>query len=414
MSEHEEWVCPHCGTRNSDQFCENCGAPRPAAPQPAPAEERVSDETQVLPGMPAAEGNPSVGGPDSAGPEAVPPLPPSPPLQAPPAASPKNRTMKILGGVAIVLLLAVIGVFAYMSGAEDRYVKKAMEAEQVTMDARELVLDIKSMKGDPDSDQDKDFIERVHKAKGNLEKLSGDLKSIHTGSKYQAVNKDLVEAVMLEKSIFDDVETVLKEPTGEDAGKAVGRVKDQIQELKDRGAKLQIGAADFTDAMDLTGLDQQLTGYVRKRQAAEAAARARAQAEAAAKAKAEAEARARVLQQKRAKRTQEEIDAATDVDYIATDLQVVNGNQLRFDGFFLNKTSHPIVSVNSFELEVQLYKNGDVVYPGTGQFRRQVTNGLLYPNQRQGRRLSINTNDKIPDFDDFRVSTSDARWTYRQ
>ena len=176
MSEHEEWVCPHCGTRNSDQFCENCGAPRPAASQPAPAEERVSDETQVLPGMPAAEGNPSVGGPDSAGPEAVPPLPPSPPLQAPPAASPKNRTMKILGGVAIVLLLAVIGVFAYMSGAEDRYVKKAMEAEQVTMDARELVLDIKSMKGDPDSDQDKDFIERVHKAKGNLEKLSGDLK----------------------------------------------------------------------------------------------------------------------------------------------------------------------------------------------------------------------------------------------
>ena len=322
--------------------------------------------------------------------------------------------MKILGGVAIVLLLAVIGVFAYMSGAEDRYVKKAMEAEQVTMDARELVLDIKSMKGDPDSDQDKDFIERVHKAKGNLEKLSGDLKSIHTGSKYQAVNKDLVEAVMLEKSIFDDVETVLKEPTGEDAGKAVGRVKDQIQELKDRGAKLQIGAADFTDAMDLTGLDQQLTGYVRKRQAAEAAARARAQAEAAAKAKAEAEARARVLQQKRAKRTQEEIDAATDVDYIATDLQVVNGNQLRFDGFFLNKTSHPIVSVNSFELEVQLYKNGDVVYSGTGQFGRQVMNGLLYPNQRQGRRLSINTNDKIPDFDDFRVSTSDARWTYRQ
>ena len=72
MSEHEEWVCPHCGTRNSDQFCENCGAPRPAASQPAPAEERVSDETQVLPGMPAVEGNPSVGGPDSAGPEAVP------------------------------------------------------------------------------------------------------------------------------------------------------------------------------------------------------------------------------------------------------------------------------------------------------------------------------------------------------
>ena len=540
MLEHEEWICPNCGKRNADRFCENCGTPRPVTPQPAPSGEQaapgmpgvsdlmgaapeqptgaagpmptqpfsgaeqvpgetqkmpgvsdlmgaapepptgaagpmssqpfsgadqasdetqrmprvtepmgaapepptgaagpmssqpfsgvdqVSDDTQVMPRVaepmgaapgqtfgPAGQMTPQ---PVRPTPAQVPPMgppqtPPMGPAQAPP--SKNNRTVKILSGVAIVLLLAVIGVFAYISGAEGRYEKKAMEAEQVTMDARNLVLDIKSLQGTPDSDQDKDFIDRVEKAKGNLDQLSGSLKSMRTGSKYQSVNKDLVEAVMLETTVLDDVHTVLADPTGGDAPKAVARVKDHVAELKDRGAKIQIGAADFTQPMDLTGLDQQLTGYIQKRKAAEAAAKAKAAAEAAAKAKAEAEARAKALQQKKAKRVQEELNAADSVDYIATDLQLV-GHQAKLSGYFLNKTPHPIMSIDSSGLEIKLYKDGEIVYDWAGQLGKQVMNGWLYPNQRRNAALNVFLDDEIPDFDDFRVYMSNTYWTYHQ
>ncbi len=493
MLEHEEWICPNCGKRNADRFCENCGTPRPVTPQPAPSGEQaapgmpgvsdlmgaapeqptgaagpmptqpfsgaeqvpgktqkmpgvsdlmgaapepptgaagpmpsqpfsgvdqVSDETQEMPRvsepMDAAPGQ-TFGPAGQMTPQPVRPTPAQVPPMGPPQAPPSknNRTVKILSGVAIVLFLAVIGVFAYISGAEGRYEKKAMEAEQVTMDARNLVLDIKSLQGTPDSDQDKDFIDRVEKAKGNLDQLGGSLKSMRTGSKYQSVNKDLVEAVMLETTVLDDVHTVLADPTGGDAPKAVARVKDHVAELKDRGAKIQIGAADFTQPMDLTGLDQQLTGYIQKRKAAEAAAKAKAAAEAAAKAKAEAEARAKALQQKKAKRIQEELNAADSVDYIATDLQLV-GHQAKLSGYFLNKTPHPIMSIDSSGLEIKLYKDGEIVYDWAGQLGKQVMNGWLYPNQRRNAALNVFLDDEIPDFDDFRVYMSNTYWTYHQ
>ena len=415
-SEKGVWVCPECGAQNDDKFCENCGAPRSVASSSSQSSDDIEDKTQVMPPVsllansaPAKQLATKVD--ESSGKE--PPLPSgSPASMTKVAGKSQKRTIKILSGVAIFLLLAVIGIFAYISGAEERYEKKVMDAEQVTMDVRELVLDIKSLQGNPDSDSDKEFIDRIEKAQENLDKLSGELNSIHTGSKYKSVNGDLVEAVKLEQTIFTDVQTVLNDPLNGDGNKTVSRVRENVKELKDRGANLKIEQADFTEAMDLTGLDQQLAGYIQKRRVADAAAKARAKAEAAAKAKAAAEARAKILQQKKEKRMHDELEDATAVYYIALDLQVANDNMLKLNGFFMNLTENPVISADSFDLDVRLYKNDEVVYTCTGQFSQINMIGLLYPHTRQPFSLNIVTDGDIPDFDDFRVSTSNMNWTY--
>lgn len=166
-----------------------------------------------------------------------------------------GNTTKILGGLAIFLILIAAGFFAFTQYEQHAYIKQAVYAEEVASDARDVALECQGLSGNPESDA---------------------LKSARPGSKYRTANADLVEALILEENILEDVQRVVKNPSDKDTNATIARVKQNVAELKDRGTKLAIDKTDFASALDLKDLDGLLNSYAKKYRMAVGATKAAA------------------------------------------------------------------------------------------------------------------------------------------
>ena len=187
-----------------------------------------------------------------------------------------GNTTKILGGVAIFLILIAAGFFAFTQYEQHAYIKQAVYAEEVASDARDVALECQGLSGNPESDAARDFLDQLNAVQGNLKKATDALKSARPGSKYRTANADLVEALILEENILEDVQRVIKNPSDKDTNATIARVKQNVTELKDRGTKLAIDKTDFASALDLKDLDGLLNSYAKKHRMAVGATKAAA------------------------------------------------------------------------------------------------------------------------------------------
>lgn len=186
----------------------------------------------------------------------------------------ERKKRNILLAIIAVLAIIGIGVGAYFYMADSRYAAKCQEAEKVVTDVRDFTKEIDDLKGDPEGDDVKDYLDRLGKAESNLDKLAGDLRSMRISGKNEGRNKNLVEAILTEKDILSNVKTVLKNPADKQTGDVINKVKSNVSELDDRAGQLDFGTVDFASAMQLDGLDERLKGYVQKKQALDAAKKA--------------------------------------------------------------------------------------------------------------------------------------------
>ncbi len=349
-----------------------------------------------------------------------PPIQPQYPMQPPyppqpgygygmPQPPKKNHTTQILVAVVVVLLLAAVGAFAYVHGAEDRYVGKCVNGEKAVTDVQSLLKETKDLDGDPDADATKDYLVRLGKAKENLDKLAHELKTTRTGNKYQAVNKKLVEAVVLERSILDDTETVIKAPLDKGSTDAVKRVQVNVKDLADRAGDIDIPKTDFAVSMQLNGLNDDLNAYIRKKQGIEAQKKAEAERQARA---AEA-ARLQGIKDRQAQRVHNIINGTTNVEYIATSVRRTSSARLDLSGYFYNGTGLALSDVTSMDLTVTLYSRGEQVYQGTSVFSGNFSLGRVSPHTKSGTQsLYITSDTPIPDFDEYEISSSDVEYMY--
>ena len=399
MEEKEEWLCS-CGTKNTGNFCMNCGQAKPAAgPQEnLQARDSVSSDTvdmsvvRELPVQSAIQ----------------PPIPPAPGYAMMPPLPRKSHMTQILAVAAVLLLLAAIGVFTYVQGTEDRYVGKCVNGEKVVSDVQSLLKETKDLNGDPDADATKDYLVRLGKAKENLDKLLHELRSSRTGSKYQLVNQKLIDAVALERGMLDDVEKVIKAPLDSSSSDAVKRVQVNVKDLADRAGDISIPQTDFAASLPLNGLDDDLNAYIRKKQGLEAQKRAEAQQQAQA---AEAS-RLQGIKDREAQRMQDILKGTTSIEYLVTNVRRTSSTRLDFDGFFYNGTGQPLQKVDSMVLSVTLYNHGEQVYQNSYDFYNTIYLGRVMPHKRQSRSLWVTDNSSIPVFDEYEVSAGSVHWTY--
>lgn len=385
----EKWICS-CGAENTGKYCANCGKARP--------EGNIAPQRVAKDGMQQASVNPAMmqGG-------GMPTYPPEPR---------KKHTTQILIGVIITLVAVIIGVFAFFHGADSRYLAKCQDAETIAADTKGLMQEVDGLSGNPDGDDAKDFLDRLDKAEGNLDQITGELKSMHKSSEYQDKNKKLVEVLLLEKNVLDNTESVIKDPTGKDSKQLVEQVKDQVNEINDRTDSLTIGAADFHSACDLSGLDQSLGKYIQKKEAADAAKKAEEER----KAREAAAAKQAAFQKNLQERNQQRIRGASDdVLFIGTSIHKNSDSSMHINGYFFNATPNLLVSVDSMDVTLTLYKDGNEVYENTFHSDHPVQlNGLLSPYEKQGTSFDAHdANGIFPDYDSFFVTSSSAQWTYR-
>ncbi len=473
MEEKQEWTCA-CGQKNSGNFCEMCGKPRPEAQPADGSNHEAMENTQPQPpvttametqAQPTAQPADSVVTPEQAAEaekaaqaamelqqqaQQMPPLdatqsmppvrelapmpqqqpwqqgmpqqpmvqPQQPPYMAPPPPPgygygpmppKKKHTTQILIGIVVALLIVAVGAFAYVRGAEDRYVAKCVKGEEVVTEVQNLLKETKDLNGDPDADATKDFVVRLDKAGENLDKLARDLKSSRTGSKYKDANQKLVEAVQLERSLIDDTKTVVNQPLDKGTDEVVKRVQANTKDLTERAGEIQIPKTDFATAMQLSALPDDLKAYINKKKAIEEQKRIEAERRAA-----EAEAaRKQAIRDRQAARNQRIIDASNGVEFLATSVRRTSANRLDIDGYFYNGSYNSIQKVSSMTLNITLYNNGAQVYSDHFYFYNDMYLGSLSPKGRQNQSLWVTTNGQsIPEFDEFEVNSTNVHWTY--
>lgn len=461
MEEKQEWTCA-CGQKNSGNFCEMCGKPRPEEQSAAGMRDEALEETQAQPTAQPADSvvTPKQAAEDEKAAQAdrelqqqaqqMPPLdatqsmppvrelapmpqqqpwqqgmpqqpmvqPQQPPYMAPPPPPgygygpmppKKKHTTQILVGIVVALLIVVVGAIAYVQGAEDRYVAKCVKGEEVVTEVQNLLKEIKDLNGDPDADATKDFVVRLDKAGENLDKLARDLKSSRTGSKYKDANQKLVEAVQLERSLIDDTKTVVNQPLEKGTDDVVKRVQANTKDLAERAGEIQIPKTDFATAMQLSALADDLKAYINKKKALEEQKRIEAERRAA-----EAEAaRKQAIRDRQAARNQRIIDASNGVEFLATSVRRTSANRLDIDGYFYNGSYNSIQKVSSMTLNITLYNNGAQVYSDHFYFYNDMYLGSLSPKGRQNHSLWVTTNGQsIPEFDEFEVNSTNVHWTY--
>ena len=455
--QEQEWTCS-CGQKNTGNFCEMCGKPRAAAEPATGLNGEVSEDTQpqpvITPEMEEAAGKamPQDAPVQQAQPamqpqqppmdatQSMPPVrdlapmpqqqpwqqgmpqqpmvqpqqppymaPPPPPGYGMPMPPQKKHTTQILIGIVVALLIVAVGAFAYVRGAEDRYVAKCVKGEEVVTEVQNLLKETKDLNGDPDADATKDFVVRLDKAGENLDKLAHDLKSSRTGNTYKDANQKLVEAVLLERSLIDDTKTVVNQPLEKSTDDVVKRVQTNTKDLADRAGDIQIPKTDFATAMQLGTLSDDLKAYINKKKAIEEQKRIEAERRAA-----EAEAaRKQAIRDRQAARNQRIIDASNGVEFLATSVRRTSANRLDIDGYLYNASYNSIQKIDSMVLNITLYNNGAQVYSDHFYFSNDIYLGSLSPRSRQNRSLWVTTTGQsIPEFDEFEVNSTNVHWTY--
>lgn len=176
----------------------------------------------------------------------------------------KRKKQTVLLAILAVLVVIGIGVGVYFHQMDSKFAAKCKEAETVTTDVRDFLAEIGELKGDPDGDDVKEYLDRLDKATSNLDQLASDLTAMKVSGKDEAKNKALIEAVLFEKGILDDTETVLKNPGDKRTGELTDKIRDDTKKLDDLAGNLAFETVDFPSAMQLDGLSEKLYGYVKK------------------------------------------------------------------------------------------------------------------------------------------------------
>ena len=376
------WVCT-CGRHNEVNFCANCGKKK---------EDVVSQQTQVMP-----------------------PIQPSAPVSEmyssvmPASMVPrKNNTVKYLAATAIILFLAAVGLYAYISGSEDRYLSQCEAVQKNVLGVQSKLKGIKDLNGDPDSDDTKQFIKDLGTASDTLEKRRQDLKGMRVSKKYEEQNTKLLDAIALEETILQDTQNVLKEPLGKDSGASVKTVKENVQQLTNQAGDIQIEKLDFPADFQLSILADDLNMYISKKKSLDAARKAEAER----KAREEAAAKAAAFHQRLAANNQTLKNNTNEVVWITTDV-TAKGNQLVLTGYFYNGTLNPIISMDNMDLHIVLKKDGNTVLDDTTLMRSRQNLGFLKPGAQYNTTFTAN-GAPSEGFDEFEVESLNTHWTYRQ
>ena len=186
------------------------------------------------------------------------------PQDSQPQGQEKRKKKTVLLAILAVLVVIGIGVGVYFHQMDSQFAAKCKEAETVTTDVRDFLAEIDELKGDPEGDDVKDYLDRLDKAETNLDQLASNLTSIQVSGKDEAKKKALVEAVLFEKGILDDTSTVIKNPGDKRIGELTDKIRDDTKKLDDLSGNLTFDTVDFPSAMQLDALSEKLHGYVKK------------------------------------------------------------------------------------------------------------------------------------------------------
>ena len=174
----------------------------------------------------------------------------------------KKNLTNLLAIVAGLLALAVGGLFFYMHQQALHFEVKCHEDEQMVMEIKSLMDEIKDLPVDKESESFKEWLKKLDMAKSNLENMSEALQTAKPGSKYQEVRVGLLDAAKLERELLDDVEDVVKDPLARDVSHKAENVEVKAVALHDMAKAVEIGQTNFAVAMDLCTVKDCLTAYV--------------------------------------------------------------------------------------------------------------------------------------------------------
>jgi hypothetical protein len=382
----EEWFCS-CGTANPQNFCANCGKKREDALSQKTMEASLLQNTQVFPSAQDLEVAPGCGVHE---------------------AKKQNNTIKYLAAVAVVLFLSVVGLYAYISGSEERYIAKCEDAQKIILDVQSAVKDIKGLNGDTESEDTKKYLDRLKTGQGNLENIQKELKGMHGSSKYKEENSVLLEMLLLERNILQDVDSVLRDPLAQESPAAIKRVHDNAIELMQNAGGISIEHTDFSAAFQLGAIAEDLNKYVDRKKALDSARKVEQERQARAAAIAKAVAFRKQLSEKN-----QQIMNTNELVWITTNASV-QGNDLVVSGYFYNGSPNPIVKVDSMVVHVNLSLDGEsVVRDAQVNFSNMYMPGLLVPGGKNPRQLIIQNSAPNKNFNEFDVTADNIHWLYQ-
>lgn len=323
----------------------------------------------------------------------------------------KKKLTVYLGALAIVLALTVGGAFYYFHQQANRFESQCVSGEQMTLEIKSLLEEVKSLPGEADNETVKDWTDKLAVARTNMDKFCSDLKSSHPSSKYKQSCSNLYAAAEIERSILEAVAAVVKEPLSVDTADKIKAIDDKVQDLREQAASVEVGQTDFASSMDLTTLKDNLTAFVNTAKEAER----RRQEEEARQAREREKQRLADIQT-RLKNYNDSVMANThDMEWLATGVTYTNAHRLELHGFFYNGTNNPVVRINNMTMSITLYKQGEVIYQRDNFYFRSTIDlyGAVAPGTKKFNDLYVTGDDVFPqDFDEFRIKTADMNWTY--
>lgn len=134
--------------------------------------------------------------------------------------------------------------------------------------------EITSLKGDPNSDETKQFLERLEANRNNLARLEQEILRDRTNEKYKGQADRIISALRKEHDILQDVELILKNPSDVGAQDAINRINSQVSSLISETAGLKLNSVDLGYAFQLDDLTSGLGVYISRKHALDDAKRA--------------------------------------------------------------------------------------------------------------------------------------------
>lgn len=332
-------------------------------------------------------------------------------VAAPGNTPPKKPLTLYLAILAGVLALAVGGFYFYLHQQASRFEAQCKSGEQMALEVKYMLDELKELPGERDNDTVKDWLGRMDTAKTNMDKLCDDLRGAHPSSKYQQACSNLLAAAQMERELLEDVESVVKAPLAGGAQEKLSSIEREVADLQDLAGAVAIGQTDFVTAMDMSNVKDNLTTFIGNAREAE---RRRLEEEARVAQEKEKQRLADIMA--RQKSHNDTIMANTQkVEWLATSVSYVNSQRLDLYGFFYNGTNNPVVKINNMSLAVTLYKRGEVVYQEEiFSFYEPIDlYGAVAPGTKKTNNLYITSVKGFPqDFDEFKVTTEDINWMY--
>jgi len=306
---------------------------------------------------------------------------PVPPGAPQPEASPRTgkkpwRLFSFRNLIKLIALIVVLfGVGGYFSMSDMSYASKCQNAYETLQDVQVLTKGVKDLPGDPESNVVKSYVAKLDDAEVKLDKLADELADMHVGKKNEARNRALVEAIRLERSVLDDVETLLQHGAVDGLKDVATRVDNNLNALQSKAAALDFDNIDFASVMDITSLDEDVTDYLKRnvqKQKEDAQAEAQKTAEetqkaqqAAAKQQADANAKRQEKHQEIQNWNQKSIaqaDAAGEATFVAVNIHYdPSENAMEFSGYLYNGTGRTLRGHVTVTYTVYLYKAGEVI-----------------------------------------------------